>query len=208
METELNVVKIKILDSDRFFESGLRKILTAYFKYEGITPFFVNSDNESLIDMLFISAYRKEWMFPCHYLQRYQDIRHGIIVIQDSGRTYLGRISPCSYQLRYLSSKARPEEVVAMMRLREERHYLSRRILNKSCSRCKPNLTTMEKKVLYYILWGVSQKESAELLGLSPKTISHHQRNAMSKLGLRRKMELYNWLRNGGLKLLPVLIPK
>jgi len=51
-------------------------------------------------------------------------------------------------------------------------------------------LTARERVVLSHIVKGASSKETARLLGLSPRTIEFHRKNVMQKLGAKNAAEL------------------
>jgi DNA-binding CsgD family transcriptional regulator len=52
-------------------------------------------------------------------------------------------------------------------------------------------LTPKERVVLWQLLKGASAKESARLLGISPRTVEFHRGNIMRKLGARTTTELF-----------------
>jgi DNA-binding CsgD family transcriptional regulator len=52
-------------------------------------------------------------------------------------------------------------------------------------------LTPKERVVLWQLLKGASAKESARLLGISPRTVEFHRGNIMRKLGARTTAELF-----------------
>jgi DNA-binding NarL/FixJ family response regulator len=54
----------------------------------------------------------------------------------------------------------------------------------------KPNLTERESEVLRYIALGYSNKEIAELMQVSVKTIEAHKANAMRKLDMHSRIDI------------------
>lgn len=52
-------------------------------------------------------------------------------------------------------------------------------------------LTPKERVVLWQLLKGASAKESARMLGISPRTVEFHRGNIMRKLGARTTAELF-----------------
>ncbi|MBN8693424.1 MAG: response regulator transcription factor [Bacteroidetes bacterium] len=68
----------------------------------------------------------------------------------------------------------------------------SRLMNNYSEKSSNPNdlLTKREKEILKYIAKGLTDKEIAEIVFLSPLTITTHRKNILSKLGLKNKVEL------------------
>jgi DNA-binding NarL/FixJ family response regulator len=60
-------------------------------------------------------------------------------------------------------------------------------------------LTTRELEVLRYIARGLSKKEIAQTIHLSPKTVSCHCTNVMTKLGIHDRVELARFAIREGL---------
>lgn len=62
----------------------------------------------------------------------------------------------------------------------------------------RPVLTPREEEVLKLIAEGLSGKDIAEALFLSPKTVERHRANVLEKLGLKDRLELTRYaIRNG-----------
>jgi len=57
-----------------------------------------------------------------------------------------------------------------------------------------PSLTDREKEVLRLIVEGKSNKEIGSLLGISPKTVSVHRSNLMTKLDVHNTVELIHYV--------------
>jgi DNA-binding NarL/FixJ family response regulator len=53
-----------------------------------------------------------------------------------------------------------------------------------------PALSPREEEILRLVAWGYSNKEVAEVLGLSVKTVESHKTNAMHKLGLHNRIDV------------------
>ncbi|WP_261288152.1 response regulator transcription factor [Serratia fonticola] len=62
-------------------------------------------------------------------------------------------------------------------------------------------MSEREHQVLHYLMQGVSQSQTANLLCLKVKTVHSHKRSAMQKLNFTRTSELFHWLLQGGLTL-------
>jgi len=64
-------------------------------------------------------------------------------------------------------------------------------------------LTSREEEILRLVAWGYSNKEIAERLALSVKTVETHKANAYARLGLKTRVEvvrlalLRGWLQDG-----------
>ena len=66
------------------------------------------------------------------------------------------------------------------------------------------HLTDRERQVLQLIVEGKSNKEAAMVLGISPKTVSVHRTNIMSKLDVQNTVELIRYATSNPLVSLPV----
>ncbi len=60
-------------------------------------------------------------------------------------------------------------------------------------------LTPTETKVIQYVAKGMSNREIAEVLGVSQRTIESHVSNMLSKTGLHNRTELARWAMETGL---------
>lgn len=60
------------------------------------------------------------------------------------------------------------------------------------------DMTEREESVLRLIAWGHSNKEIADQLGISVKTIEYHKARAMEKLALRSRAEVVNYALHRG----------
>jgi len=54
-----------------------------------------------------------------------------------------------------------------------------------------PKITLREKEILFYTSKGNSVAEMAGFLCVEPKTVYHHQRNVLKKIGVRKPRDLY-----------------
>jgi DNA-binding NarL/FixJ family response regulator len=57
----------------------------------------------------------------------------------------------------------------------------------------RPALSGREAEVLRFVAWGHSNKEIAQELGLSVKTVETHKANAMHKLGMTSRIEIVRY---------------
>ena len=69
-------------------------------------------------------------------------------------------------------------------------------------------LTDRERQVLQLVVEGKSNKEIAMVLGISPKTVSVHRTNIMSKLDVQNTVELIRYATSNPLVSLPVPDPE
>jgi two component transcriptional regulator, LuxR family len=60
-------------------------------------------------------------------------------------------------------------------------------------------LTPTETKVIQYVARGMSNREIAEVLGVSQRTVESHVSNMLGKTGLHNRTELARWAIESGL---------
>lgn len=75
-------------------------------------------------------------------------------------------------------------------------NYLGRQL--PQASGALVDMTEREESVLRLIAWGHSNKEIADQLGISVKTVEYHKARAMEKLALRSRAEVVNYALHRG----------
>jgi DNA-binding NarL/FixJ family response regulator len=104
----------------------------------------------------------------------------------------------------YLVKPFEPEELVAQV---EATLKHTERLLQRQGAPVQPviqldrevELTPTETKVLQYVARGMSNREIAEVMGVSQRTIESHVSNMLSKTGLHNRTELARWAIESGL---------
>jgi len=98
----------------------------------------------------------------------------------------------------YIHKDAKPEELILGIKkvVKGEKFYsteVSTLLINNIYSkpyRGLPFLTNKEKEVVQYLVEGLSSKEIAAKLNLSPRTIETHRANILGKFGMKNTTEL------------------
>jgi DNA-binding NarL/FixJ family response regulator len=99
----------------------------------------------------------------------------------------------------YLNKTINKDELVTAIKkvASGEKYFsedVSRQLMNNYTEKPKNNLldslTKREKEILVLIAKGLTDKEIAESVFLSPLTVITHRKNILSKLGLKNKVEL------------------
>jgi len=104
----------------------------------------------------------------------------------------------------YLVKPFEPEELVAQV---EATLKHTERLLQMQGAPVQPviqldrevELTPTETKVLQYVARGMSNREIAEVMGVSQRTIESHVSNMLAKTGLHNRTELARWAIESGL---------
>jgi DNA-binding NarL/FixJ family response regulator len=104
----------------------------------------------------------------------------------------------------YLVKPFEPEELVAQVEATLKR---TERLLQMQGAPVQPviqldrevELTPTETKVLQYVARGMPNREIAEVMGVSQRTIESHVSNMLAKTGLHNRTELARWAIESGL---------
>jgi two-component system response regulator NreC len=107
----------------------------------------------------------------------------------------------------YIPKRAAPDDLVSAIRVVHEGNvflhatlarYLMRDVVGQAKS-AADDLTPREREVLTYIAEGYTNREIAEALVISVKTVDRHRENIMQKLNLHSRVELVKYAIEKGL---------
>jgi DNA-binding NarL/FixJ family response regulator len=135
--------------------------------------------------------------------QQYPDVKV-LILTQHDDREYVGPLLQAGASGYVLKRSGGHEVILALRQVDEQGVYLApsitRRVLEDYTHRdtadrdSAPPLTERERDVLRLVVEGKSNKEIAHQLTISPKTVSVHRSNIMSKLGLHNSVEMLRYV--------------
>lgn len=133
----------------------------------------------------------------------YPDVKI-LVLTQHDNREYIEPLLQAGASGYILKRSGGKEVVNAIRHVYEDSGYLEPGIAQKIISDYRqqktslleenPHLTTREKQVLNLTISGKSNKEIAQSLGISPKTVSVHRSNIMSKLDVHNSFELIHYV--------------
>ncbi len=136
-----------------------------------------------------------------------------LILTQHDNREYIAPALGAGASGFVLKRSGRREMLNALRQVHEQGAFLSSNITQEviqEYSQTSRNgkeehhLTDRERQVLWLIAEGKSNKEIALVLGISPKTVSVHRTNIMTKLDIPNTVELIRYASNNPLVSLPV----
>jgi DNA-binding NarL/FixJ family response regulator len=137
-----------------------------------------------------------------------------LILTQHDNREYIAPALGAGASGYVLKRSGRREMLNAIRQVHEQGVFLTNKITQevlqeysqsgRNGNDTKPHLTDRERQVLQLIVEGKSNKETALVLGISPKTVSVHRTNIMSKLDVQNTVELIRVATNHPLLSLPV----
>jgi two-component system, NarL family, response regulator NreC len=112
----------------------------------------------------------------------------------------------------YIPKRAAPDDLVSAIRVVSTGNvflyaslaqYLVNEVINQPGSSTAPSdteeLTAREREILIYIADGNTNREIAEKLVISPKTVDRHRENIMRKLNMHNRVELVKYAIEKGL---------
>lgn len=132
-----------------------------------------------------------------------------LILTQHDSREYISSLLKAGAS-GYVLKRAGGREVLAAIRqVNEQGAFLEPDVLQtlledyretpSDDAGIETHLTAREREVLRLVVEGKNSKEIARLLGISPKTVSVHRTNVMSKLGVQNSAELVRYTLQHGL---------
>jgi len=135
--------------------------------------------------------------------ETYPEVRV-LILTQHDNREYVAPLLQAGASGYVLKRSGGREVVMAIRQVYEEGAFLepgvARHVLHdytqgtESEREAVPRLTEREREVLKLVIEGKSNKEIARVLVISPKTVSVHRSNIMSKLGVHNSVELVRYV--------------
>ena len=137
-----------------------------------------------------------------------------LILTQHDNREYIAPALGAGASGYVLKRSGRREMLNALRQVHEQGTFLTSNITQEVFQEYTPasrngkeeehHLTDRERQVLQLVIEGKSNKEIAMVLGISPKTVSVHRTNIMSKLDVQNTVELIRYATNNPLVSLPV----
>lgn len=192
-------LKVGLFECEGFFGLGVKKIMSEHLFHLNFLPIFSSDKEHNDLDIVVIMLSSKKIIYPCQFLMGFNFVRLGGIVIYESHDKKIQRYTSCLHEVNAMNVRDTPDMLVSLLNKVLSEKPVEGAFIKELCPNCKPVLTAAERFVMHGLAMGHSATYLAEMLGLSPKTISAHKRNGMKKMGLRRNTELYHWLNCGGL---------
>jgi DNA-binding NarL/FixJ family response regulator len=137
-----------------------------------------------------------------------------LILTQHDNREYIAPALGAGASGYVLKRSGRREMLNALRQVHEQGVFLTSNITQEVLQDYSQNgrnskeyehlLTERERQVLQLVVEGKSNKEIALMLGISPKTVSVHRTNIMSKLDVQNTVELIRYAASNPLVSLPV----
>ncbi|HGM5596945.1 TPA: response regulator transcription factor, partial [Serratia marcescens] len=195
-----STITLAFIDNDRFFIEGLQRLLLAYFSRRGMRVQLLDAAQAHRADMVFQSVERDWQARFC--LCSVSGSRPINFALREPGDTRWRDKPRCISEAGVIFRNDSPGSVVGQLDLALA--GMAARAYGGEARRChwceRQRITRREQDVMRYLACELPQTTIARNLHLSVKTVSNHKQAAMRKLGFKRNVDLYHWLRMGGLK--------
>ncbi|RNW04247.1 LuxR family transcriptional regulator [Serratia nematodiphila] len=169
----MKTIKLIIDDTNHYFAAGLQFSIIEYARDNNKKVTFLTQPNDERPDVVFVSSLRRAGRWRSH-----------------AGRmvTIRERKLPAAYDNGWgLERCASQRELFTLLdRIFAYTHHVSAGAVNP--------LTEREKQVVNYLRCGFDQSQTANILGISVKTVHSHKRSVMGKLLLNRNHDFMYWL--------------
>lgn len=192
------VITVAIFDENAYFASGLLAAISDYFGRTGIAVRRVTAQYPG-VDMIF--QYFPSGIPTCFCL--YEGLKPGFSPLcfairqphdRPNGRANCALLAGV---IQHDFSLASALQIITCALARRQEQRVDQPVSMGLCTCTHNALTLREKQVMIYLRQELSLAEIGSRLTISIKTVSNHKMSVMRKMGFRRNMELYRWLRQG-----------
>ncbi len=187
-------VHLFVFDRDRFFIDGLMKAACAYFRHK-FWQVYVTDHNRRDSDITIVIQGRMAGCKGATPVRNPPVIWFNLREKRERVQAADGQCS-CYAGMIYLTDSVDTviEKLAEAFLLHEQDAGVKG-----GCRQCEGwGLTSRERRVISLIGNGLTPGEVARILNIHPKTVSAHKCTGMRKLGLRRTVDLFHWLRQSG----------
>ena len=215
------MIRVLIADDHAILRDGIRSILESQ---EDIIVVGEASNGEEAVE--FVSKFQPDLVLMDISMpktngleatrlikERFPQVKV-LILTQHDNREYIAPALGAGASGYVLKRSGRREMLNALRQVHEQGTFLTSNITQEVFQEYTPasrngkeeehHLTDRERQVLQLVIEGKSNKEIAMVLGISPKTVSVHRTNIMSKLDVQNTVELIRYATNNPLVSLPV----
>ncbi len=212
-----NPITIVLADDHRIVRQGLRVLLDAE---PGLSVIGEASDGSEVLDLverLQPDVLVLDLMMPgigglevARRLQRVAPRTRVVVLSMYSSEVYVVEALRCGVSAYVLKDTGTAELIRAIREAMAGRHYLSPPISDRAIEAYLDKergqaadpygtLTPREREVLHLTIEGLTSAQTAERLGISPRTAEVHRANILHKLGLRGQADLVRYAYRRGI---------
>lgn len=215
------MIRVLVVDDHAILRDGIRSILESQDDIvvvgeasDGAEAFeFVSNLLPDLV-LMDISMPKTNGLEATRLIkERFPEVKV-LILTQHDNREYIAPALGAGASGYVLKRSGRREMLNALRQVYEQGTFLTSSITQevfqeysqtgRNGKESEHHLTDRERQVLQLVVEGKSNKEIAMVLGISPKTVSVHRTNIMSKLDVQNTVELIRYATSNPLITLPV----
>lgn len=210
------MIRVLVVDDHAILRDGIRSLLESQDDIIVVGEAGNGSEAIALVDKLLpdivlmdISMPKTNGLEATRSIKKRHPKVNVLILTQHDNREYIAPALGAGASGYVLKRSGRREMLNAIRQVHEKGAFLTSNIsqevlqeYSQSGRHSKQNeqhLTDRERQVLDMIVAGKSNKEIALELGISPKTVSVHRTNLMSKLNVQNTVELIRYATNNPL---------
>jgi DNA-binding NarL/FixJ family response regulator len=210
------MIRVLVVDDHAILRDGIRSLLESQEDIIVVGEACNGSEAIELVDKLLPDIVLMDISMPkTNGLEATREIkkRHPkinvLILTQHDNREYIAPALGAGASGYVLKRSGRREMLNAIRQVHEKGAFLTSNISQeviqeysqsgRNSKQDEEHLTDRERQVLEKIVAGRSNKEIALELGISPKTVSVHRTNLMSKLNVQNTVELIRYATNNPL---------
>jgi DNA-binding NarL/FixJ family response regulator len=215
------MIRVLVVDDHAILRDGIRSILESQEDIlvvgeasDGAEAFEFVSNLQPDIVLMDISMPKTNGLEATRLIkERFPQVKV-LIMTQHDNREYIAPALGAGASGYVLKRSGRREMLNALRQVQEQGVFLSSNITQevlqeysqpgRNGKEDEHHLTDRERQVLQLVVEGKSNKEIALTFGISPKTVSVHRTNIMSKLGVQNTVELVRYASSNPLVSLPV----
>lgn len=210
------MIRVLVVDDHAILRDGIRSLLESQ---EDILVVGEASDGDEALEnvgtllpdivLMDISMPKTNGLEATRLIKRQYPQVKVLILTQHDNREYIAPALEAGASGYVLKRSGRREMLNAIRQVHEQDDFLTtiatREISpensqpGRNNSPKEPHLTARERQVLQLVVEGKSNKEIALALDISPKTVSVHRTNIMSKLDVQNTVELIRFATNNPL---------
>ncbi len=221
------MIRVLVVDDHAILRDGIRSLLESQEDVivvgeadNGVDAIELVRKTQPNVVLMDISMPRMNGLETTRILKEQFPHVKVLILTQHDSREYITPALQAGAEGYVLKRSGRRELLNALRQVHEQGGYLASTVTRKVLQdysgegfQHKPvqhHLTERERQVMQMIVDGRSNKEIASELGISPKTVSVHRTNVMTKLNVQTTVELVRYATSNHLVVeeIPSKIPK
>ncbi len=217
MDKQRNAYRIVLADDHVLIRHGIRIILSADESLEIVGEVGDGDELVSTLDRLAVDLLILDISMPktsgielTEILKKRHPALKILVLTMHNNIHFLRRAIAAGANGYLVKSDTEQEILSAIQKIREDRTYISPSLENEfteemlNSYRNPPSahnyqgLTRREKQILGLVVGGLTSKEMAARLNLSPRTIDHHRASLLRKFEMKNSVDLVNFaIKNG-----------